>query len=221
MLRLIVALLLLANVAFFAWSEGWLDSVVGMRSTGDREPERLARQVHPEIVRVLGKEAARPAAPPPTLACLEAGPFTDAQVVAAQSSVQDVLPGGGFTLTRVDQPGSWIVYMGKYPNREFQLRKEEELTRRKLAFEEFRGNPTLEPGLSLGRFADRAEAARKLEQLVAQGVRTARVVELAAPASSQMLRVAKADPSVSARLLALKTSALGSGFATCAKPEGG
>ena len=44
MLRALIAALLLANLAFFAWTQGWLDSVVGVRSIGDREPERLLRQ---------------------------------------------------------------------------------------------------------------------------------------------------------------------------------
>jgi hypothetical protein len=61
MLRALVALLLLANAVFWIWSQGWLDDVVGVRSTGEREPQRLAQQVRPEIVRVL--PGAGPAAP--------------------------------------------------------------------------------------------------------------------------------------------------------------
>ena len=38
-------LLLLANLGFFAWTQGWLDSVVSARARGDREPERLAREL--------------------------------------------------------------------------------------------------------------------------------------------------------------------------------
>jgi hypothetical protein len=53
MLRAVVAVLLLANAVFWVWSQGWLDDVVGVRSTGDREPQRLAQQLRPEIVRVL------------------------------------------------------------------------------------------------------------------------------------------------------------------------
>jgi hypothetical protein len=222
MLRFLIALLLLANVAFYCWSEGWLDSMVGIRSIGDREPERLGHQVNPELVRILGNEtSARASAPSPTLVCLEAGPFNDAQAVAAQAGVQDQLPSGSWALVRIDKPGSWIVYMGKYPNHESLVKKEDELKRLKLDFEEFHGNANLEPGLSFGRFDDRSAATGKLDQLVQQGVRTARIVELSQPTSSQMLRVEKADPGLAARLAALQTSALGNGFTPCAKPEGG
>jgi hypothetical protein len=63
MLRLLVLLLALANLAFLAWSGGWLDDIVGVRAIGDREPERLQRQVRPETIRVLpGAAGARTAA---------------------------------------------------------------------------------------------------------------------------------------------------------------
>ncbi|MDE2298159.1 MAG: hypothetical protein KGK18_08320, partial [Burkholderiales bacterium] len=58
MLRALVLTLLLANVAFYAWTQGWLDAVVGVRATGDREPDRLAQQVRPEIVRIVPASAA-------------------------------------------------------------------------------------------------------------------------------------------------------------------
>ncbi|MEO8280243.1 MAG: SPOR domain-containing protein [Ideonella sp.] len=50
MLRLLAVALLAANLLYFGWSLGWLDRVVGIRAVGDREPERLARQVRPELV---------------------------------------------------------------------------------------------------------------------------------------------------------------------------
>ncbi len=53
MLKWLVMLLLAANLAFFAWTQGVLDSVVGVRAMGDREPGRLAQQVKPESVVVL------------------------------------------------------------------------------------------------------------------------------------------------------------------------
>ena len=53
MLRLLVLLLAAANLVFLAWTMGWLDDVVGVRAIGDREPERLERQVRPETVRIL------------------------------------------------------------------------------------------------------------------------------------------------------------------------
>ena len=53
MLRALVVLLLLANALVLAWSFGVLDGLLGRRPDADREPERLQRQVNPELVKLL------------------------------------------------------------------------------------------------------------------------------------------------------------------------
>jgi hypothetical protein len=218
-LRAFVVLLLLANLGFFAWSEGWLDSVVGARSIGDREPERLARQVRPESVHILPASAAMEAVPV-VFKCLEAGPFSDAEVAAAQSNLPATLPAGSWANIKTDRPAVWIVYMGKYPNRDTLSKKEEELDRRRFQYEEILDNPSLAPGLSLGRFDDRASATRALDHFAQQGVHTARVVELTPAITSHVLRFEKADPALAAQIAALKPMASGKGFAACASPSG-
>jgi len=220
MLRALIVLLLLANLAFFAWTEGWLDGVVGVRSIGDREPERLRRQVRPELIRILppGASAAAASAAPvlaqtePATACLEAGPFGATELRAAQA--------GSWVTLSTDLPGSWIVYMGRYANPEALARKEDELKRRGVPYEELRNPPALVPGLALGRFDALPGATRALERLVQLDVRSARVVELAPAASRHLLRVDKADAALAARLVALRADALGSGFAACARVPG-
>lgn len=87
-LRALALLLVLANLGFYMWSQGWLDAVTGVRATGDREPERTARQFQPQVLRVLpGAEgaAAMAGSATPTAGgrCLEAGPFTPADADAA------------------------------------------------------------------------------------------------------------------------------------------
>ncbi|HWH80737.1 MAG TPA: SPOR domain-containing protein, partial [Burkholderiaceae bacterium] len=183
MLRALIALLLLANLGYFAWSQGWLDAI-GLRASGDREPERLQRQVRPELVRILPPGAASQAAAAAAAACFEAGPFNDTELAAAQAAAQLALPAGSWVALRSDVPGTWIVYMGRYASREALAKKEEELKRRQLPFDEVRDNPALAPGLALGRFDTQPAAAQALERLGQAGVHTARVVELA-PASSR------------------------------------
>ena len=229
MLQRAVLLLLLANLLFFAWTQGWLDGVTGLRAQGDREPERLARQVRPESVVILPPSAAIPApaasapassdsaAPAPT-ACLEAGPFaTGASVsaIAALQNAQPMVPAGSWTDVKVERPGSWIVYMGRFPNREAFAKKEEELRRTRVAYEEVRNAPELELGFSLGRYDQRAAADKALEQLAQRNVRTAKVVELVAPATLHLLRAEKADKALAAQLVALRSDALGRGFVPC------
>lgn len=59
MLRALVILLLLANLGFLAYTQGWLDEIIGAEpDSAQREPHRLARQVSPEKIRLLSPKAA-------------------------------------------------------------------------------------------------------------------------------------------------------------------
>lgn len=229
MLRTVVLLLVLANALFFAWTQGWLEGVTGSKPHAEREPERLARQVNADRVIVLSPAAAsaavapRPPEPPASApqrgACLEAGPFaTGASVsaVAVLQALQPPLPPGSWQDVKVERPGSWMVYMGRYPNREALAKKQEELRRTRVPFQEVTEPGDYTMGLSLGRFDDRAAAERALEQIGQRGVRSARVVELAAPATLHLLRAENADAALAERLSALRSPALGRGFVPCA-----
>jgi hypothetical protein len=222
MLRALVLVLALANIGFYAWSRGWLDGAVGVRANGDREPERLARQVKPETVRILPPAAASAAgsaasaATPVVLSCLEAGPFGPTEVAAAQTALQGAVPAGRWSDVPTERPGSWMVYMGKYANRDLLAKKEEELRRRKVDFDEVTTPAELTPGLALGRFDERPLADAALAQLAQQGIHTARVVELKAATRAHLLRVDQAEPALVTKLSALKVEALGQGFVPCA-----
>ena len=61
-MRWLIALLLLANLLFLALAQGWLQPLAGLST--QREPQRLAAQLHAEAVRVV--EAPVPGPPPPT-----------------------------------------------------------------------------------------------------------------------------------------------------------
>lgn len=218
MLRALVIALALANLAFWSWTQGWLDGVVGVRASGDREPERLARQVRPESVRILPATATA-TTEPEALACLEAGPFDAAGLAAAKAVALAAAPAANLNDVKTEQPGAWIVYMGKYADKGTLAAKEEELKRRKVAYEEVSvatpPAPALAPGLSLGRFDDKAAAEKALAEFTRQGVRTAKVVETAVASTSHRLRVEQADAALAARLGALNDVALGKGFTAC------
>jgi hypothetical protein len=221
-LRFFVGLLLLANIAFYVWSQGWVDGLVGIKARGDREPERLAKQVRPESVRILTPQAvaAAASAAESSLACLEAGPFDENTVAAAESTLRSVLPPGSWTRTTHQTPARWIIYMGRYGNREAQQKKEQELSRLKVPFEEVNSPPALDPGLSLGNFTSREAADAALQRLGDRGIHTGKVQEMAKASVQHMLRVARADAEMSAKVSALRGEALGGrGFAACAPGE--
>ncbi|MCI4428113.1 MAG: SPOR domain-containing protein [Burkholderiales bacterium] len=243
MLRLLVLLLALANAAFLAWSLGLLDDVTGWHARGDREPERLARQVRPELIVILPPAADKPPAPgtvpnpaspaPPAAAsapaavsaeaeplpaCLEAGPFSAAQIGPAQALLQSNLPRGSWTQVKTERSGLWMVYIGKFEDTRNMAERQVELRRLKVEYDELRAPNELAPGLSLGRFEVRANANNLLDQLVKRGVRNARVVESTPASSGQVLRIDKPSARVLAQLAALPGDTFGKGFLPCAKP---
>ncbi|MBI5718540.1 MAG: hypothetical protein HZC37_12730 [Burkholderiales bacterium] len=92
-MRTLLLLLLLANGMVFAWAQGWLEPALQAPSLADREPGRLAAQVHAEAVRVLPQAAGDAAAArPAALRCVEVGPFGLVDAAAAEA----VLEAGGF-----------------------------------------------------------------------------------------------------------------------------
>jgi hypothetical protein len=80
-MRALLALLLLANLGFFALTRGWLEPYVGLSTLREREPQRLQAQIHAPSVRVLDPKAA----PSVASSCLRSGPFTAEQIDAAEA----------------------------------------------------------------------------------------------------------------------------------------
>lgn len=221
MLRILVVVLVLANIGFYAWTQGLLDNLVGARAQGDREPERLSRQVRPESIRVQPADAASAvnvaAVPEPVGMCLEAGPFLSEQMPAVEAALRGSLPTDSWADVKTERPAVWLVYMGKYPNREALQKKFDELKRLKVTYEEVRGTPEFEGGLSLGRFDNEAAATQALGELTRRGVRTARVVTLSPPITQHTLRIARADTALQAKAVTLSPAALqGKSFTPCA-----
>lgn len=218
-------LLALANLGFWAWSQGWLDALTGVPARGTREPERLARQVHPERIVILSppRSASAASAAPPD-ACLEAGPFDDAGYAAAEAALKAAEPAA--TAVRWSDagnalPGPWMVYMGPFLRREtIDARLAQLKRRRNLDVQEVQHPPELSPGISLGHFDSRDAADKALEQLeVVRNIRGARVIQAASAAPAHRLRVERADAALAAKLAALKADALGAGFLACVSAE--
>jgi hypothetical protein len=219
MLRWLVVLLLAANLGFYAWTRGWLDPVAGPAAQGEREPERVGRQLHPEAVQLLSPRAAsiaEAAASAGAVACLEAGPFADPELAAAEDALRQAgIADSLWQSASVDRPGVWLVYMGRFADREALQRKSGELKRLRVEAEELHDAPEHEPGLSLGRFNDRAAADAALAQATQHGVHSAKVLALTPPAQLHALRVERPAPRLVKQLQSLQAPALGNGFRAC------
>jgi len=227
MLRLLVLLLVLANVGYFAWSHGALASL-GMMPAVQTEPQRLATQIRPEAIRILTPEETRDienrspgrangeasaAADSPT-ECLQAGLFNEEQTTRLRAILQTSLPPGSWQFESSVEPARWIVYMGKYNNEETLSKKRSELRQLGVSFRAV-SNDALSPGLALGSFPTEAEAEKELARMASKGVRTARVVQERAEARGQILKFAAVDSGAKTQLDALKAQFEGKTLRSC------
>jgi len=218
MLRLLVLLLLLANAAYFAWSQGLLGAW-GWAPAAQTEPERLARQIRPEALRVLGADEAQRRVsvaelPPAGAECLQAGLYEEAQAAALRRVLEARLPAGSWSLEPVPVPGRFMIYMGKYPDNEALARKKAELRFRNVPYTDIASGP-LEPGLSLGSFDSQDDAVRRLEALADRGVRTARVVQERPEGRGLRLVLPAVDNALRPRLDEIRDQLAGKALQAC------
>lgn len=241
MLRFFVLVLLLANAGYYAWSQGLLLEW-GLAPASQSEPQRLAQQIRPEVLRVVGSKTQPTAAVPPVPTgaaqqpvsapapapspaeapvaaapeageCLQAGVFDEEQAATLRRAVTS-LPQGSWTLERTTIAGRWMVYMGRFADTDVLAKKRAELREMNVPYDR-PASASLEPGLSLGRFSTEEAAQRGLSNLTAKGVRTARVVQERTDAPGYMLRLPAADSALRAKVEALRAPMAGKALRPC------
>lgn len=237
MLRFFVLALLLANAGYFAWSQGFMQEW-GLAPAQQAEPQRLQQQIRPEALHISGAKVQAPvaapaaepaagtastepaaAAPASTAAassaaeCLQAGVFDEDQADALRRAAA-ALPQGSWSLQRTTIAGRWMVYMGRFADGDALAKKRAELRELGVPFDR-PNNPSLEPGLSLGRFSTEEAAQRGLSNLNAKGVRTARVLQERADAPGFMLRLPAVDDALRPQLDALRPALAGKTLRPC------
>lgn len=191
MLRLIVLVLLALNLGYFAWGQGWL-LAYGWGPSQQREPQRMAQQVHPEVVTVLvGKDIApdlqlaasapSPAAsdavaPPEATVCWQMANLDAQQADTLRPLLKAHFSDNAWGLDEARLPARWMVYMGKYTQAEELAKKRDQLTRLKVPFSPL-NNTAFSPGFSLGVFSSEEAANTALQDVAQRGVRSAKVVQ--------------------------------------------
>lgn len=226
MLRLLVLALVLANAAYWAWSQGLL-AAYGVAPAVQSEPHRLTTQIRPEAIRLLTPEEAKkleaspgPVASAPAASeapapeCLQAGLFNEEQTAALRSALETALPPGSWQFESSVEPARWIVYMGKYNTDEALAKKRGELRQLGVAFRPVT-NPALAPGLALASFSAQADAEKELARIATKGVRTARVMQERAEVRGQILKLSAVDAARRAQLDALKPQLEGKALQSC------
>lgn len=226
MLRLIVLVLLLANGAYFAWSQNYLQ-IYGFGPKAPNEPHRIAQQIKPEALRLLSlselkdSEAQALAEQAPT-ECLQAGPFDVAQADIVRNELGTALPANSWQFDAIEEPARWIVYMGKYANPEQEVKKRTELARLG-----FKSTPVLradlQPGLALATLDSEAAAQAELERLIPRGIRTAKVLQERPASTAYLLRLPAATEALKSQVQTMSSALQGRPLKPCAKaaPAGG
>ena len=226
--------LLAGSCAEYDWSHGWLRSW-GLAPVEQSEPQRMAQQIRPETLRILRARETPPVAPSvaseapafappapapaamaasaPATVCLQAGTLDQRQADAVRTAAA-ALPQGSWSLESTPIPGRWMVYMGRFADDEALDKKRAELRARKVPFDR-PNNPTLEPGLSLGRFSSEEAAQRALTDLGRKGVRTARVVQERRDTPAYLLRLPNADAALRQQVRGLRGALAGKELRGC------
>ena len=148
-LKKLVLALLIVNLGYFGYSQGWLQLLTGGDSS-QREPERISKQINAEAIQIK---------PIPAIATIPSAP----EAISRPAETCTV------------QSEQWMIYMGPYLTTALNERKKAELKQLGVASTEV-SKPNLKIGLSLGQFATEALAKEALKRLGGKGVKTATIV---------------------------------------------
>lgn len=223
-MRTLFLLLVLANLAFFAWV-----NFIGELDT-QSDPRPLARQLTPEKLRILPPEPAaqaqaavapKPAAeaPPARVACIEWGGFTPADAARAGEALAPFALGPRLSQRQVDDVANWWVYIPPRGNRPEAQKKVGELKAR--GVEEFfivQDPGPFQYAVSLGVFKTEAAATSRLEALRAKDVRTAVVGKRETALQKTWFQVRGADDALAAKLREMAQGFPGSEVHDCPAP---
>ena len=226
-MRAFFLLVLLANLAFFAWANFFSEPDT------QSDPRPLSRQIAPEKLRVLPSTIAgrtlpgtpvKPAVETPgpqasaeKTACLELGAFSAADVVRASEALAPLSLGARLAQRQVDDTATWWVFIPPRGSKQDAQKKAAELKARGVnEYFILQDEGPLRYALSLGVFKTEAAATSRLEALRAKGVRTAQVGARETALQKTYFQVRGVDEALAAKMRELAQSFTGSELRECA-----
>ncbi len=217
-MRALFLLLLLANVALYAWSH--------YGPPGAAAPAPHWRQVEPEKLRIVApadlppvlaakkeKPVEKPAAP---ATCMDWGSFTVADARRAEQALEPLALGARLAQRRTEEVAAWWVFIPSQGSRQGALRKAAEI--KDLGVGEYfivQEEGELRWALSLGVFRTEEAALGRLAALRQQGVRSARVGPRETVVPKVWLQVKSVDAPLQARLREIARQMEGSELREC------
>jgi len=219
-MRTLFFLLLLANVAFFAWSR------FAAAPDAGSDPLPIARQIDPEKLKIISPAdlpaapvAQKPAPPvptPPPVACLEWGSFTMADAPRVEKALEPLALGSRLTQRRSEETASWWVFIPPQGSRQGALKKAAEL--KALGVDDYFIMPDDSDhrwAVSLGVFRSAEAAQARLAALRSQGVRSAQAGPRETVVARLWYQVTSVDAPLQARLRDLARQLEGSELKEC------
>jgi len=214
-MRLLFLIVVLANVAFFAWTRYYSPS----QAAPDGAP--LARQVDPEKLKIVPPRelpplSQKPAAAPSLARCLEWGSFALADYPRAEKALEPLALGSRLGQRRTEEAAGWWVFIPPQGSRQAALKKAGEL--KALDVEDYfivQEEGEFRWALSLGVFRSEEAAQAHLAALREQGVRSAQVGSRDAVVPKVWLQVKGVDAALESRLKEIARQIEGSELRSC------
>lgn len=197
-MRLLFLALLLANVAFFAWSRYHSPD----EAAGQGVP---ARQVEPDKLKIVAPGG-----------CLEWGSFTLADYPRAQKALEPLALGSRLAQRRTEEVAGWWVFVPPQGSRAAALRMAGEL--KALGVLEYfimAEEGEFRWALSLGVYRSEEAAQTRLAALSSMGVRTALMARRETLVPKVWLQVNGTDPELEERLRNIARQIEGSELRAC------
>ena len=212
-MRLVVLLLIAANLAFFAFAR--------LDAAGGGEGARMNEQIDPGKIRLLTPRDMAALGPAKVAAladvCAEWGPFSDAERTKAMAELDALQLGRLLTQRRVDVDSTYWVSLGPYASKGAADRRVSELRAQGVTDTSAVDTGRGQYAVSLGVFRTEQAARARMEALARQGVTTAKVEPRQQTNAQTMLVVRDPREPVVARLKELQTQYVGSDlrFGSC------
>ncbi|TSA11913.1 MAG: hypothetical protein D4R74_12315 [Betaproteobacteria bacterium] len=218
-MRILFYILLLGNVAFFAYS--WLGS--GAQAGGDAQI--VGQQLNPDKIRVLLPEQVsaltRKAEPPKVAAvCLEWGALAAGDVARAEQALEPLVLGAKLSQRKQEDIAGFWVYVPPLASRQSAVQKAGEFKR--LGVDDYflvSDDSKWRNAISLGIFKTEEAAKARLAALRAKGVRSAIVGTRETQPGKTYFQVRDASGGVVAKLNELKQGFAGTDVRECAIEE--
>lgn len=169
MTRTAFIFLVLVNLLFLAWAQGYF----GVPDEG-HEPQRLARQLVPEKLRIVGVSAAGGRAPPESCRLIDGLAAEDAQRLRKEAL--DTVPGLSLASEPIEDPASYWVLIPPLPDRAAAEKKLAELKRLGVSgYQLVEEDGALKLAILLGAFKTQHAGSEFLQALGKRGVRSAKL----------------------------------------------